>query len=86
MVQRKQNPDYISNNKESEEKYSNGKVLTLNESDFRNEKLSLKLQVDKSEVSTNEEKCDEEIAGINQDMETVLQRMVNTCWSEGTKI
>ena len=58
----------------------------MSESDFRNEKLSLKLQVDKSEVSTNEEKCDEEIAGINQDMETVLQRMVNTCWSEGTKI
>ena len=85
-VQRQQNPNYIFNNKESEEKYSNGKVLPLSESDFRNEKLSLKLQVDKSEVSTNEEKCDEEIAGINQDMETVLQRMVNTCWSEGTKI
>jgi len=81
-----ENPDCFSPSKNFQEKYSNGKIPTMFESDLRNENNSLKMHTsDETEVSVNEE-LDKEIEGINHDMETVLQRMVNTCWSEGTKI
>ena len=79
-------PDKIMQDKNFQEKYSNGKIPSMFGSDLRNENNSLKMHTsDETEVSANEE-LDKEIEGINHDMETVLQRMVSTCWSEGTKI
>ena len=81
-----QHPDCFSPSKNFQEKYSNGKIPSMFGSDLRNENNSLKMHTsDETEVSANEE-LDKEIEGINHDMETVLQRMVSTCWSEGTKI
>ena len=79
-LHRKLNPDYISTDKISDEKYLNGTLAAVNGSDYRTAKA------DKSEPVSSEQQLDREIAGINEDMEAVLRRMVSTCWSEGTNI
>ena len=79
-LHRKLNPDYISTDKISDEKYLNGTLAAVNGSDYRTAKA------DTSEPVSSEQQLDREIEGINEDMEAVLRRMVSTCWSEGTNI
>ena len=79
-LHRKLNPDYISPDKISDEKYLNGTLAAVNGSDYRTAKA------DTSEPVSSEQQLDREIEGINEDMEAVLRRMVSTCWSEGTNI
>ena len=79
-LHRKLNPDYISTDKISDEKYLNGTLAAVNGSDYRTAKA------DTSEPVSSEQQLDQEIEGINEDMEAVLRRMVSTCWSEGTNI